>query len=63
MEDVGIFHGHLVYFTPVLENFIRFGMLYQKSGNPTCACSKENWVVHAWDLFVIIHHFYETFNT
>jgi hypothetical protein len=48
MEDVGIFYGHLVYFTSIwyilwpsgicyghLEYFSRFGMLYrEKSGNP-----------------------------
>jgi hypothetical protein len=48
IEDVGIFYGHLVYFTAIwciskpfgifygnLVYFSRFGMLYQgKSGNP-----------------------------
>jgi hypothetical protein len=41
MEDVGVFHGHLVYLRPFgifngyLVHFPRFGMLYQeKSGNP-----------------------------
>jgi hypothetical protein len=48
MEDVGIFYGHLVYFTTILYIFIdnwcifdnliyfsRFGKLHQeKSGNP-----------------------------
>jgi hypothetical protein len=48
MEDVGVFYGHLVYFTANwymlwpfgifvghLVTFFHFGMLYQgKSGNP-----------------------------
>jgi hypothetical protein len=44
MEDVGIFYGHLVYYTSIWHIlwpfgmfgiFFRFGMLYQeKSGNP-----------------------------
>jgi hypothetical protein len=45
MEDVGIFDGHLVYFTAIWyilwplgifnNHFLHFGMLYQeKSGNP-----------------------------
>jgi hypothetical protein len=48
MEDVGLFYGHLVYFTTIwyivrpfgilydsLVYFSHFGMLYQeKSGNP-----------------------------
>jgi hypothetical protein len=37
MEDVGIFYGHLSYFTSICIPwyiFSRFGMLYQeKSGN------------------------------
>jgi hypothetical protein len=48
MEEVGIFYGHLVYFTPILKIlwpfdifygnwyiFPRVGILYrEKSGNP-----------------------------
>jgi hypothetical protein len=60
MEDVGIFYGHLVYFTAIwymLLPFVyfvvfwyifpRFGMFYQeKSGNPEPSTRKnEKWTI------------------
>jgi hypothetical protein len=61
MEDVGIFFGHLIYFTAIWYTLLDiwyifpvFGMLYQdKSGNPVFAPLKRTFFI--WLTWTIRH--------